>query len=602
MNTFRNIQILMLCVLIITFFFIDCVSKRRFLRELNERDCKIDSLQAVIKPDQQIKIIDSRGNRINQINLSDQFGVEVSGFAPNAKFSFTLKTESREVIRDDIEIETNSSGEGRNFVAWHGLDDYDALPDTLQQEIKDGIIIEANQLRGSSENIDAFLPPKLVYTSDENGNMRNSFIQLRDAMKIHLTLEGFPPNSSYIIYLTRRTNWYQGRPIYDIRNLPEEQRITIGNEKQTIDLWEREGLYGWGNGKLSGGFNVLLVEGEKPITHFDSTLCQIYNSWGSLFVIQRFSDEDRIQNLTRYAEEYHSEEKMRIGVDPKNSSEEQPQYLIHATIYFVVDIKWSDGMKIPKDSVVLADVIPVRPGCININQHIIPAPKEEGKYDIIVDINNDERYTKGIDIIDGIDGPGFKVVPNPETLLATISKEMNSIHIKHKSILQIELKKKEPNTRWFRITPNIESSSFLKNDYRYDKLNEVEKMLNVVSTEVIEYLKDYEVDYTIGCYGKLSNMDTLGTFIYPQYEDDEPEINYNPPPHSPFHGNNLRIRGGTELETFFSLALLRAFYLYRSLIKNGAITDYVGIDKSQDNDLKPFIEIKIDYQTSVKIQ
>jgi len=613
MNTYRRILILAFSVLTIALF-TGCASGLK--RQIIEKDNKIALLQTEIsdlKKDHEIKIFDSFGRETSNVNLYDPFGVKVSGFAPNATYAFSLKTKSRTIIRDDIIIETNQLGKGRNFLVWNGLDDYENLTDTLKKEIENGVTIEVKQTRGSTKNIETFLPSQLVYTSDNNGKKKNSFIQLHDSISIFLTLENFPQNSNYTVYLTRRANWYQGRPIFDLRNF-QGQLIKVQQEKTLIKIWERDGMYGWANGNLCGGFNIILTKGEKSIAHFDTATCQIYNSWGSLFVIQRFSKEDRAQNLTRYGEEYRPNDLMRIGVDPKNGRGEQPGYLIHAFMYFVQDTVWTDGLEIRDDAIVLADDITIRPGCTNVNQHTVPVPYVDPKiiarnFDIIIDINNDKKYTKGIDIIDGIDGPGFKVVHTPQTIIATIWEKINSFNEQYGRILKVHkleeirrpsTQERKAETLQFKVTPNVPSSYFPSNNYRYDKLDSIKQMLEIFATEIVEYLNDYEVEYIIKCVGNKSDVDTLRNFSYPQYPDDELEIEYCPSAHSPFRGSDLLIKGKGDEGILIkeSLARLRGFYLYRDLLLRGVLADCIGIGSSDGNDLKPYLKITVVYRSS----
>jgi hypothetical protein len=633
MHYFFSKKMLILSTLVIGLL-AGCVSMKRFKNEetkrveaetrYNEVEAELAKKQntlvnlqkeiAELKKDYKITVINGYGREITNVSLYEQFGVRVSGFAPNATYAFALKTRSRRIIRDEILIETNHLGTGGVFVAWNGLDDYDQLPEYLKEEMISGITIEVRQTRGTARNIDAFLPSQFVYTSDGSGQKKSSFIQQRDADNIYLTLKGLSRDTTYTIYVTRRTEWYKGKPIFDVTNRQQGLPITIRQDSTRVLLWERNGIYGWGKNNLAGGFQVILAKGDGNIAKFDSATCQVYEPWGSLFVIQRFSrKEDRAQNLTRHGEKYRPNDLIFVGVDPKNGKGEQPSELVHAFIYFVRDRIWTDGMEIGDGTngtngiqiidkkVVLEDYITIRPGCTNVNEHRFPVPLITGDFDIIIDLDGDRKYTKGTDIIDGLYGPGFTVVPTPETIIATIWDKMDTLNAQFNDILKIELPEQmRSNSSWrghsraleFAVVPSARLSYFPPKDYRYEPLDSV---LNVVASEIVEYLNEYEVEYLIRCVGPDTGYSIEMT--YDLHSDDERKIEYQPLQHPWFTGSAFKIsKRGDTIESMHVLALLRGFYLYRGLLERGTLSDCVGIGTSEKYKSTIGIEFKVAYR------
>ena len=607
MNTSLKFNMLVLSAIIITLI-TGCVSigeYEKLQKELSDKQKRIDTLEVELKKDYKIEIIDSYGEITKEVNLSYQFSIRVNGYEPKTTYAFSLKTLSGTLIRKEILIETNHLGNGGDFIAWNGLDDFDQLTENLKVEIQKGITITVRKIRGISE-IGASFPKKRVFTSDNKGIKKNAFIHSRDTNNINLTLVGFSMNSTYRIYVTRKANWYQGRPILDVRNEQYGKVVTIKDDPTTVAIWEGKGTYGWTSDSITtGSFNVVLASGERTISKFDTTTCVVYDHCASLFVIQRFSDKDRVQNLTRHGEQYLPDSQISIGIDPRNPKGKQPIESANAKIYFVHDTSWTDGMDIMEDRIVLANDITLRPGCTNINRHRLPAPAKPGDFDIIVDLNRDRKYTRGIDIIDGIEGPGFRVdTIIPETVINTIWNKLNNLNEQYKYLLQIKFsedtkiylyQKARTDTLKFSVFPSVHATYLKNTDYRYDTLNSINKMLNTVATEIVQYLNEYEVEYLIKCVGTES--DTLPRIIY----HDEAKINYQPLLHPFFKGNELIINPNEEIQTRRSLALLRGYYLYLALLSKGVLADCIGIGSNADHETKIGLEFRVVYRSPSRL-
>ena len=117
-----------------------------------------------------------------------------------------------------------------------------------------------------------------------------------------------------------------------------------------------------------------------------------------------------------FRDTFLTDEDVYVGVDPCV----QPSKLGDAALVWIVkdknEAQWTQHVNTPSDLLDDDDVtggptaVTVGGVCGNCwNQLAWPAPIRTGKYDIVLDFDQDKRYTPGVDLIDGLDRAGFSV-------------------------------------------------------------------------------------------------------------------------------------------------------------------------------------------------
>ncbi|MDP6947013.1 MAG: hypothetical protein QF464_22885, partial [Myxococcota bacterium] len=129
--------------------------------------------------------------------------------------------------------------------------------------------------------------------------------------------------------------------------------------------------------------------------------------------------EDLVQKALTYKTEFGLEETISVGVNPPYAVQCRGQ---RADIHIL-----ASGCELKAD-MMLADAgcarqtvltVPIQPGCRNVNTHPVANSTElgVGSYCTVVDIDQDGRYDRGLDVADGCveddPGPGFLVKKAP---------------------------------------------------------------------------------------------------------------------------------------------------------------------------------------------
>jgi len=263
-----------------------------------------------------------------------------------------------------------------------------------------------------------------VRTVDAAGRFTNNYSTGEPARIIG---RNFPPRTTVHIYVVEnRYNWQYGTYLYDYTESVEEVVTdSTGAIPQTV-IWQNpvndqhtafdivvdmnnNGLYDAGdvlNANLGMAFVVQTPPGAKRNINghiVERLSCDINFVYRDVFTV----NEEVYAYLNPQA-------KMRdLGGDRR-------------VTWYILQHKdeWNNGDTLAQSDSVIIDC--VQYGCTNIGRRLLVngGNLRPGKYDIIIDVNNNAKYDKGTDILDGYSGEGnwvgFTVIGQPETRKWTV--------------------------------------------------------------------------------------------------------------------------------------------------------------------------------------
>lgn len=250
------------------------------------------------------------------------------------------------------------------------------------------------------------IPPgdPYVYTCDEGGNLKNSYIL---GETVYVTGGNFLPETEvHVGFHPDRTSYNDG-DILDISfdpNLWDFQRpeIVFTDADGTLPITELRRVHAYGF-NAGDGFDV--VADVETFRAFNRALDAadghriIGGTYQELDVGADVDTELACDESDEYKDTFCTEEDVYAWVNPPL------QYRLPVTLvdkYVVAHrYEWKDG-----DPLVDVSGNPetdgVQTGCANeYRVMIFPGPLPLGDYDVIIDVDQDGRYTQGHDIIDG---------------------------------------------------------------------------------------------------------------------------------------------------------------------------------------------------------
>ena len=383
--------------------------------------------------------------------LKTASGIETTEFQPHESILFdaiNLQPKTGyliQIIREDGEIvaesrlSTDQLGQIPETVIWYDIgvlpclnipmytgamthfseyEIYDAKyagKDYTLNIIEDEMVVREMSFRVAEEMV----RPRL-YASDARGCPKSGFLIGEE--DVWVVGENFPEGSIIRLWaVPAKTEWKDADQLKDMTKqyfseLPPIFELKGDNTSFKKLLWPK-----WLSS--TGSYDIAAEVVTYPFgSYHASSTAQVQNVVSHLsysgFVIQRRQGmaeplemdlAGTRQSLLTYRETFLTTENVYVGVDPAV----QPSYMAKtADIYIVADktdAQWTVDPNLV-DVTGFVESITVQFVCTNCWATLAwAAPLTSGKYDVVLDFDQDGKYTPGIDLIDALDPIGFTV-------------------------------------------------------------------------------------------------------------------------------------------------------------------------------------------------
>jgi len=231
---------------------------------------------------------------------------------------------------------------------------------------------------------------------------------------------GTPDTSVDVYVVPNRYDWAPGMFLYDYTESVEHLTFDGDGEIAPTVIWQQalndesaawdvvvdlnaNGVYDTGDyldGQIGVGFVVQATDAEKVAIDGHA--------------VERLSSDSNYV----YRDVFNTDENVYVFLNPvaKMRNLGGDRYVK----WYIVPHQavWSDQDDLNPIQLPLGDT--VQYGCTNAGRRLVwPSPLTPGQYDIVIDVDGDEKYDKGQDILDGYSGEGswvgFTVQETPET-------------------------------------------------------------------------------------------------------------------------------------------------------------------------------------------
>jgi hypothetical protein len=283
------------------------------------------------------------------------------------------------------------------------------------QVLRDNQIVRATEFRVT----DRRTRPRL-YAADAQGYPTSGFILGQD--NVWVVGENFPKGSVIRLWVVpNRDGWQDGDLLKDVTRQHAEGPpglLELQGEQTSFKklLW-RAPL------TSLGSYDIVAEVLTYPWGHYHGqSQAQVQNIVSHVsysgFVIQRRPGEAEPlemdlagtrQSPLTYKDAFLTTENVYVGVDPTV----QPAYIGQTAAIYIVpdktDAQWLPGTTL-QDVTGYVETVTIYGVCGNCWATLAwPAPLTPGKYDVILDFNQNGKYDPGIDLIDSLDPAGFTV-------------------------------------------------------------------------------------------------------------------------------------------------------------------------------------------------
>ncbi len=350
-----------------------------------------------------------------------------------------------QIVREDGKIATESllstTQEGRipETVIWYdiavlpcrrGTTDLTSVTEVSEREITDSEYLDKNYtlkifkddtlVRQMSFRVKAGIRPYL-YAADARGCPQSGFLIGEE--DVWVVGKNFPKGSVIKLWaVPTPVAWKDGDALKDMTR-QFDAGVPPVFELKPDDTGFKKLL--WSKGLTSiGSYDIVAEVISYPFgSYHASSTAQVRNVLEKLaysgFVIQRHQgaaeplEQDaagvRTSKLT-FRDAFLTTENVFVGVDPYV----HPTYIGKmANVYIVndkTDAQWTVDPSLA-DVTGFPEVVTIQPGgCANCYSTLAwAAPLTLGKYDVVLDFDQDGQYTPGVDLIDSLDEVGFTV-------------------------------------------------------------------------------------------------------------------------------------------------------------------------------------------------
>ncbi len=397
----------------------------------------------------------SSGVETTEFQPYDSILFDAVDLSPRTGYSIEIARDDGKILRR-LRLSTDQYGRIPETIIWYNIgvrpcgrapliSAAAAYPITAEDSLDSGIagnnftlrIIDKERIvREMTFSVSAGMLRPILYAADARGCLKSGFLIGEE--DVWVVGKNFPKGSIVRVWaVPASADWREGDPLKDMTKQFEGEIPPLFELKGT-DTSFRKLL--WPKGLESiGSYDIVAEVVVYPFGSYHAeTSAKVQNVVCSLsysgFVIQRrpgtaepleMDIAGTVQSPYTFKDTFLTGESVYVGVDPCI----QPSFVGDtANIYIVADksdAQWTqhvlDLTDILDDDDVTGAVETITVGgiCGNCWKTLAWSPDlTTGKYDVVLDFDNDKRYTPGNDLIDGLDKVGFTVA---EVRVDTIS-------------------------------------------------------------------------------------------------------------------------------------------------------------------------------------
>lgn len=342
-------------------------------------------------------LYNSRGEEVSSLKGGETAFWRLTGLTARTQYNINLEDGSGNTV-SMARLTTNQDGELPLTAIGYDL----GLPFGTKSSVTDGdYTLVVTDLGGNSVADLSFpvdLTQPMVYAADNQGYACNSFLVGQHS--IYAKGKNLTPDDIIDVYVVDdQNNWSEGMFLTDVSG--GKETVTVGADGEFFqEIWASPGL--------ASAYDVV-ADIDQSGTFSEGDLVDSYIPIG--FMVQEtgsgidFQVQIACDANENYKDIFRSVDDVYASLNPRLRC---PAWE-YIGIYKYVTIHkgyWNDGDSL-HDVTEGYEMDTPQSGCLNQGRTLIwPAVLTSGKYDVIIDVNQDRLYTKGVDFLDNIDSYG----------------------------------------------------------------------------------------------------------------------------------------------------------------------------------------------------
>jgi hypothetical protein len=387
---------------------------------------------------QPILLKTASGIETKEFQLHDSILLNATNLSPRTGYKIQIVREDNKIITES-RLSTDQHGQIPETVIWYDIGilpclempiDKAVITHLSEHEVSDfeyagknytlNIMKDEKPIRQITFRVAERMIRPTLYTADTRGCPKSGFLIGEE--DVWVIGSNFPKGSIIRLWaVTANTQWKDADQLKDATKQYYSELPSIFELKGDNTSFKK---LLWSKGLTSiGSYDIVAEVVTYPFGSYHvSSTAQVQNFVSHLsysgFVIQRRQGvaeplemdlAGTRQSQLTYRDTFLTTENVYVGVDPTV----QPNYMGKtADIYIVVDkpdAQWLPGT-ILNDVTNYVEHITVQYVCSNCWATLAwTAPLSPGKYDVVLDFNQNGNYDPGIDLIDSLDPVGFIV-------------------------------------------------------------------------------------------------------------------------------------------------------------------------------------------------
>jgi len=347
-------------------------------------------------------LLDSEGNISTGLESGESAYWTFDQLSPNTAYDFTLTDQNGTEVAKAT-LTTDANGEipetaigydlGLVFPGGSNARSLNKISDTVTYTIEiynlDGKLVTTREFV-----VDLGAP--VVFASDQNGYAQNSF--LLNSHPVYASGKNLTSGDQIDLWVVDdRMIWELGTPLIDVSGTPETVTVDANGEFHTrvwanpslvapydiVADFDRDGTYSSGD----------MVDGYYPV----GFMVQTYSS-GADLQVQIACDRDR-----NYIDIFETTDNVYAYLNPR--TQQFTHKWVHKYVVAHQDV-WTTG-DVLNDVTIAPELDTPQYGCTNEGRVLIwGATLTAGLYDIVIDVNRNGQYDRGLDFLDNIDSYG----------------------------------------------------------------------------------------------------------------------------------------------------------------------------------------------------
>ena len=349
-----------------------------------------------------ITLTDGEGNTSTGLEGGESAYWGFDQLLPTTVYDFTLKNQS-DVEVAKATLTTDANGEipltaigydlgldfpgGSNGRALSKMLDTETF--TIEIYNADGKLVSAQQFP-----VDYGAP--VIFAADQDGFAQNSF--LRNQHQVWAKGKNLPSGAVLDIYVVDDYRyWTLGDPLIDVSGGPETVTVDGNGEFHTR---------AWANPSLVAPYDIV-ADFDQDGTYSAGDLVDGYYPVG--FMVQIYAGDEDLQLQIacnrdyQYIDVFETTDNVYAYLNPR--TQQFTHKWVHKYVVPHQDV-WNNGDQL-NDVTQVPELDTPQYGCTNEGRVLIwPADLSPGKYDVVIDVDRNGVYDRGLDFLDNIDSYG----------------------------------------------------------------------------------------------------------------------------------------------------------------------------------------------------